>query len=150
MILDQLSNAATYFGMHPRLAQGLRFLADNDLRALAVGRHAIDGNNLFALVQDYQTQPREGARWETHRRYFDIQFIVSGEELMGYAPLAGLTTVQEYDAEKDCALHTGEPGHFFRLAAGEFVIFAPQDAHMPGRAIAEPAPTRKVVIKALI
>lgn len=150
MILDYLQHAATYHQLHPRLAEGLRFLAQNDCLALPAGRHTIDGDNLFALVQDYQTKPRAGTPWEAHRRYFDIQHVVQGEELIGYAPIETLTTVEPYNEARDVTLFKGDAGEFFRLPAGMFVIFAPQDAHMPGLALKQPAPARKLVIKALV
>ena len=120
MIIDQLNNAVFYRGLSRRIAAGLKFLAQTDCRSLAPGRHAIDGDNVFALAQEYQTKPRSQGVWEAHRRYIDIQYVVSGIEIMGYAPISALAVTQPYSAEKDCALFAGGAagiGEFFRAPA---------------------------------
>jgi YhcH/YjgK/YiaL family protein len=145
MILDQLQNAAWYFGAHARLTTALRYLQNTDLSSHAPGRYEIDGSNIFMLVQEYETKPREKGFWEAHRQYLDIQYVASGVELMGYANLAYLRA-GEYDESKDFVPGFGE-GTFFEMHAGTFTIFAPQDAHMPGIAAGEPQPVRKIVLK---
>ena len=153
MIIDQLQNAAVYQGMGRRIAAGLRFLAKHDCRTLDPGRHTIDGDAVYALAQEYQAKPRAEGIWEAHRRYIDIQYIVSGSEIMGYAPISVLTVQQPYDAAKDCGLFGGPAaglGEFFRMPAGFFAIFAPADGHMPGLADGAPAVVRKVVVKVKI
>lgn len=150
MIIDQLANAGFYQGLGPRIAAGLRFLTETDCRALAPGRHAIDGDSVYALVQEYQTRPRAAGIWEAHRRYIDIQFVADGAEIMGYAPVSNLAVQQVYDIEKDFELFGGPApgiGEFFRAPTGAFAIFAPPDAHMPGLADGAPAAVRKVVVK---
>ena len=147
MILDQIKNALRYHGLHPNIRAGLEYLAAFKSDAFALGRDDVQGDTVFALKQEYPSKPRENGVWESHRRYTDIQFIVSGEEQMGYAPVSSLATSQPYDAEKDYSLYQGE-GQFFSLQPGWFAIFFPEDAHMPGIAIAAPGQVRKIVIKA--
>ena len=74
MIVDRLANLDLYRGLAPRWVKALEFLRDSDLLSLSLGRHDLDGDRLFALVQDYETKPTEQCRWEAHRRYCDIQF----------------------------------------------------------------------------
>ncbi len=153
MIIDQLQNAAFYQGLGRRIAAGLCFLAEHDCRTLSPGRHAIDGDAVYALAQEYQTKPRTAGLWEAHRRYLDIQYIASGSEIMGYAPITALSVQAPYTAEKDCELFGGPTaglGEFFRMPAGFFAIFAPADGHMPGLADGAPAAVRKVVVKVKI
>jgi YhcH/YjgK/YiaL family protein len=145
MILDTLNNAAGYFGLGERLARGLAYLRETDLRALAPGQYEIEGSDLFAIVQDYATKPLAQGRWEAHRRYIDIQYVVEGVERFGFASTERLKIVSEEEA-KDVVWFEGE-GDFFALREGMFAILKPQDAHMPGIAVCEPAPVRKVVVK---
>ena len=149
MIVDRLANASLYRAIHPRLAAGFDFLGKLDPGAFAPGRTEIEGDTLFAIAQEYETRPREAGKWEAHRRYIDIQYLVEGEEAMGYAPLERLAVTQPYDAAKDCLLLQGE-GSLVHLRAGEFAVFYPQDAHMPSLAIGTPSPVKKVVIKVLV
>lgn len=147
MILDQLTNAAFYYGLSPRIEQALRFLRGQDLEKLPDGRVDIDGERLYANVAGYETKAgTTGGAWEAHRRYLDIQCLIAGVEKIGYADLAALKVTQVYEAARDCELLKGR-GLFIALRPRSFVMFFPQDAHMPGRAAGRPAPVRKIVVK---
>lgn len=149
MVIDELQNAELYFGMHEGLAAGLKFLKRTDLAGLAPGRHDIDGDRLFALVMEYDTKPREKAFWEAHRKYYDIQYVLSGEERMGFAPLSHLAA-EPYDEAKDFVPAEGD-GDFLLVREGSFAIFGPHDAHMPSlHPGARPHPVRKVVVKVAV
>lgn len=148
MIIDRLHHASQYIGSHERLAAGMRYLQETDLTRVAPGKYEIDGENVYAMVQEYETKPMEKGRWEAHRKYMDIQYVAAGEEHMGYTNLDHLK-VGEYDTAKDFLSLEGE-GNFLRMTAGMFVIFAPQDAHMPGMVVDTPKPVKKVVVKVKI
>lgn len=146
VIVDRLGNRSVDAHVPPRVRQALEYLRTTDMRAVALGRHEIDGDRLFALVQEYQTRVPADCIWEAHRKYVDVQYIVRGSERMGYAPIADMVPRIDYDAEKDVALF--EPGtRFVTLNAGMFAIFGPNDVHSPGGAAGEPQPVRKVVVK---
>ena len=144
MIIDTLNHASMYYALNPLVERALRFLQALDPKT-AVGRHEISGDQVFALVQEYDSKPMSEGFWEAHRRYIDVQYVVAGVEQMGYAPLDSLRP-GEYDGSKDFVKLEGD-GQFLRLPAGHFVIMAPQDAHMPGMALDAPAPVKKVVVK---
>jgi biofilm protein TabA len=98
------------------------------------------------MVQEYDSQPVGAEKFEAHRRFIDIQYIASGEEIMYYAELEQLTP-GEYHADKDYMDLDGA-GLALTVRAGDFVIFFPQDAHLSSRCTgAGPRPVRKVVIK---
>ena len=84
MIIDALANMDFYKNLNESLYKGLRFLKETDLAALPVGRYEIDGDAVFALVQEYETHLPEECRWEAHYTYTDIQYIVEGSEKMGW------------------------------------------------------------------
>lgn len=149
MVIDRIENAALYSDLKGRLPHALKVLADGALNDLPVGRHDIDGDKIFALVQEFESNLRETGKWEAHRCYADIQFIASGTEMMGCANLGDLKVTEPYDAEKDIMFLRGE-GNFFVFPAGTFVIFYPNDAHMPSLAPDTPAPVRKIVLKVLL
>jgi YhcH/YjgK/YiaL family protein len=112
------------------------------------GRHEIDGDALFALVQSYTTTPAAERKLEHHRKYADIQFLLVGEEIIEHAPLEGLAVDTPYQAEKDFGLVRDAAGRSaVVLKPGSFGIYFPEDAHKPGCSIHEPAPVRKVVVK---
>lgn len=150
MILDSLANASLYRPLGPRIARGLAWLADFSAQT-PDGRYDIDGDDLFALVQSYDTVPANEKKFESHRRYLDIQFMAAGTESIHYAPLASLRPSTDYDAVKDFSLYAdpaaATPLH---LSPGSFAIFFPADGHKPGcSAGSSPVRIKKVVIKAL-
>jgi YhcH/YjgK/YiaL family protein len=149
MIIDVLTNAEMYAGLNSRIALGLNFLKSSNFATMEPGKYEIDGKNVFALVQTYQTKPKDSGVWEAHRRYTDIQYVAEGIERIGYANLKTLTVSQPYDKENDFELFKGH-GDFLTVSAGTFAIFAPQDAHMPCVAIQEPSSVKKVVVKVLV
>ncbi len=149
MIIDTIQNAAYYFGVHERIAAGLRWLQTQNLPNLATGRYELDGKNLFVLVSEYQTKPRDQGKWEAHRRYFDIQYLIAGLESIGYAPLEACR-LGPYEEDKDFQRIEEAPGNFLTLRPQSFMVLAPQDAHMPGLALDSPRLVKKAVVKVLV
>lgn len=146
MIIDTLDRVALYRRLSPAVSEALHFLRTNDLKSMPDGRCELESDIDFAIVQTYETKPAAEKRWEAHRKFVDLQFVITGTEWMGYAPLETLTPVEPYDAEKDIAWYQGE-GSFVRLPAGSFCILTPNDAHMPGVCVDSPQTVRKIVIK---
>ena len=149
MIVDQLENLNFYAGLPPRIVRALEFLRDTDLAALSLGRHVLDGDWLFALVQEYATKPLEQCKWEAHRRYCDVQFVARGIERIGVANIDRMQVETPYDAEKDVSFFRGD-GDFVTVPAGSFAIFAPPDVHMPCLAAGSPVSVLKIVLKAAV
>lgn len=150
MILDRLENAGLYGGLGARIASALKYLTDNDCTKLAAGKIPLQGDEIYALVQDNITKPRDQGVWEAHRRYIDVQFVAAGIEEMGYANIRTLSIRKPYDSKDDYALFDGQ-GSFVQVPAGSFAIFFPQDGHIPGSAVdGKPMPVRKVVVKVAV
>ena len=148
MILDQLDSALIYTGLGERISIGLALLNEDPVRNAAPGKYEVDGENLFYIVDEYETKPAEEGRLEIHRKYLDIQYIVSGEECIGVAPLEGLTEETPYDGEKDLAFYKYEPTMSnLHLQQGMFAIFWPNEPHMPCRSIDKAETVKKIVVK---
>lgn len=146
MIIDCLVNAEAYFGFNPRLEKAFAFLKSNDVCRLPVGRHDIAGDDVYALVQHYQSKPVSDGIWEGHHNFLDIQYIAEGQERIGYLSREYATVTEPYDEKHDEVLYTGE-GSFVTLSKNHFAILAPQDVHMPGIFVDGPAAVQKIVIK---
>ena len=148
MIIDAIDNVSLYSSLGPRIGAALDYIVNTDFSSMATGKHHIDGERLFAIVNEYQTINPTEVELEGHRRYIDVQYLVAGSELIGYAPLTDQPLLKEYDGKEDYALYRGE-ATYVRLSAGMFAIFYPHDLHMP--CIGEPPTTvRKVVVKVMI
>lgn len=145
MVLDTLTNCLHYHGMlSGRLGIALDFLSASDLAALDLGRHAIDGDRVFAMVHEYDTKPR--GPWEAHQQYADVHVMVDGEEEVGYAPIDRLRVRDPYLPADDCERMDGD-GAFFLLTCSMFAVFFPQDAHQPGVLVDHVRRVKKVVVK---
>jgi len=148
MILDQLSSAASYEGLHPSFSRAFSWLTTYDTTT-PDGHYEIGDPGLVAIVQRYVTAPAAEKKWETHRVHGDIQYIVSGAEEIGYALRESLVVKTPYNPEKDAEFYEAPAGSSSRmkLSEGDFAIFLPRDGHQPGVMIDQPAPIHKVVIK---
>lgn len=147
MISDTINNRHLYAPISQRIRTALDYLAETDFSVMDPGRYEIDGNNVYVLIQRYDSLPRAQGKWECHKKYIDIQFIADGVEQIGFTNIAGMETVVEYNPEKDIAFLTGK-GDYATLAKNSFCIFFPEDAHQPKVAPDDkPGPVRKVVIK---
>jgi len=149
MIFDSIENAEIYFGLGEKFKTAFEFINSTDFYSIKEDRIEIDGENIFALPQKYETKNPENAAWESHRKYVDIQFMISGAENMGFVKSCYLDILEDYNAEKDVEYLNGL-GDFVQVGEGEFVIFFPDDAHMPCLKIKENEAVYKVVIKILI
>ena len=148
MITDLLKNADVYAPIDNRLAIGLNYLQTTDFSSVEPGKYPIEGDEVFALVSEYNSKKPEDAKWEAHQKYADIQYLVSGEEKMGYAPVADFKPTQPYNPDNDIVFLKGTGDHI-TVRPGRFVIFFPQDAHQPGVALNGSIPVKKVVVKVL-
>ena len=148
MVSDSIENAHLYYNLSPRIEEALKFLETTDFTDAEEGRIDIDGDNIYALVQRYNTKPEDEGKWEAHRKYTDIQMVVEGSESVCVVNVDYLDIIQEYNIEKDVEFYEGD-GDFLQLNEGEFVILFPHDAHMPGIEVEESDKVLKVVIKVL-
>ena len=146
MVIDTLENAGRYESLHPHFKAAFDFLKRPDLATLAAGKRPLTNEPDFAIIQTYETKPIDEGKLEAHRKFIDIQLIVSGEEFMGYAPLTNQKESTAYKAENDIAFFDGE-AWFTLLRKGMFAIFFPGDAHLPGRFTQKPSTVKKIVLK---
>ncbi|MCK6604325.1 MAG: YhcH/YjgK/YiaL family protein [Ignavibacteriaceae bacterium] len=149
MITDKLENAELYYSVNPHLSKGFRFLKINDISHLEAGKYEIDGDNVFAFVQEYNTKPAEQGVWEAHHKYIDIQYVHSGEEYLAYTHIENLRIIKEYDPEKEFYNLEGE-GDKVHLKSGYFSVLFPQDGHIPQLNFKESVPVKKVVVKVAV
>ena len=145
MIIDALANLEFYKGLNEQLYKGLKFLEENDVASLPVGRYDIDGDAVYALVQEYETHLPEECRWEAHYKYTDIQYVVEGSEKIGWSTLDDVAKTE--NRPEDDVYFFDMEGDYFLLDTGQFAVFTPQDAHRPGVAIDGLAQIKKVVVK---
>jgi biofilm protein TabA len=132
------------------LKKGLAWLKEHGGDASLPERVEIDGKAVYALVQTYETIPAGAeVKLEAHKNYIDIQYIVSGEEMMGWADVRALRQPTAYNPDKD-VFHGTLPVIEMtpvQVHPGQAAVFYPEDAHAPKLAVTEPQTVRKIVVK---
>lgn len=148
MLTSNLSVIDKYDYLAEKFKKGYEFLRTADLKKLPLGRIDIDGDLVYASVQEYITLAADMCRFEAHNQYFDIQYVVEGEELFGYAKRVGLHEETPYDAAGDIVFFK-EPTECggVLLRAGDCAVAAPEDAHKPRCILSAPCKVRKIVLK---
>ena len=146
MIKDKLINAEIYYSLSENLKKGLVWLQTTDLNSLADGKYEINDENVYASVQTYET--KEDAKYESHRKYIDIQAVIQGSEKIGVTDLSNCKSCVAYDSNRDLEFYDINcTEEFVELKEGQFVIFYPHDAHKPSINLAKKSNVKKVVVK---
>jgi YhcH/YjgK/YiaL family protein len=147
MTYDKLENAARYYSLNPLFQKAFDYLRNTDLANTAAGKIELVPDALYAIHSEYETRELPGEKMEAHKKFLDIQLIVSGSERIGIALLKDQQIAQPYSEEKDFHLFQEEPDYFLTISAGEFAIFYPTDLHMPNISTGQKGTVRKVVMK---
>jgi biofilm protein TabA len=143
--IDKMEFSRQYHANKLFWDKAFAYLKHTDLTTIAPGKYPIDGENVFATVSDYS--PSDNSKWEAHKKYIDIQYIISGKETMGKVPLSETTVVQEYNETKDVGFFETKVGNYYVVGPGSFLIFFPTEAHRPGLKTEGFDKVKKIVIK---
>ncbi|HEX2188834.1 MAG TPA: YhcH/YjgK/YiaL family protein [Longimicrobiaceae bacterium] len=146
MILDSL-DGFDFDGLPRGVREAVDFLRGWD-PGTPDGRHPVRGEEVFALVDTYDTGPSTERRFESHRAHLDVQYVAAGEERILHAPVRLLVPAGEYDPERDVVFYE-EPkaASSLLLRAGDLAVLRPGDGHKPGCMAGGRHRVRKVVVK---
>ena len=147
MIIDVLTNCEKYTKLNENFKTVFDYLKNNNLKEMACGSYEINGKELYFNLQEGVTKQTQ--KLEAHKKYIDIQVVINGEEYMGYTNINNTTVTEEYNEEKDVMFLNGTVD---KVKADEktFVIFYPEDAHMPSLSVNEDKLVKKAIFKILI
>ena len=124
------------------------FLADFQKSDMSEGRYDIHGDDLFAAVSRYDTQPNVERQFENHKKYIDLQIVLEGNEEIHWAGTASLKMVsEEYSKGGDIAFYAGESMGYVLLGGNQCVVLFEEDAHMPNVLHKKSEKVLKVVFK---
>ena len=143
MIVCPFHELKRYAAVIPGLEEAMETIAAvTDLTPRTI---PLSGNNRV-IIQTYTSKlPAEG-KIEAHREFLDIQYVVEGEECVGWANVDTLTPAGDFNTDSDIGFYTGH-ADLMRVGAGNCYVVFPEDAHMPGIAVAEPKTCTKMVVK---
>lgn len=144
--IDKVQFAQQYHLNKKYWDEAFAYLKNTDLKTLGTGRYVIDGDNVYATVQEAPTKDYDKTTFESHRKYIDLQFVLTGEEKMGKAPVGSLTVSKPYNETTDLANYTGD-GKIYTVPAGTFILFFPSDGHRPNITPGGNKVVKKIVVK---
>ncbi|SUP80706.1 YhcH/YjgK/YiaL family protein [Yersinia wautersii] len=148
MIIGNIHHLALLPYLPAQLRDAIEYVKSHINADTPLGKHDIDGNNVFVLVSNDSTDLLENRRAEYHAKYLDIQIILAGQEGMAFSNLPAGKPDTDWLADKDIAfLSAGIDEKHVVLQAGDFVVFFPGEVHKPLCAVGEPANVRKAVVK---
>ena len=147
MIVDNLENCEKYYDLHNGIKSAFEFFKTHNLADFEPGSYKIDGDNLYVNVNEYET--KEEQKLEAHRKYIDIQIMLSGKEFMGYTNVKNTKPTTSYDEGKDIIFLSGDTDKILADTTN-FFIFFPQDAHRPSLCAVNPNNVKKAVFKVKI
>lgn len=130
MIKDTLECSNLYYGLSKNLKDGFEWLKTQDLENIESKKYIIDGERLYANVQEYET--KTDAKYEAHKKYIDIQYLIKGRERIGICDLKNCKTCINYDPDADIEFFECMKNEdWINLNQGEFAVLFPSDAHKP-------------------
>ena len=141
MIICPWKDIMKYASLLPGIEEAVEAIAA--LENYEPATHQLSGGNRFIVMGGTTIEPGVA---EAHRKYLDIQYIVKGKEVMGWADLADCQLVGEFNEAKDVGKYTG-PFEYMTINEGICYVAFPEDAHMPGRHLDVPNDFVKVVVK---
>lgn len=152
LIVDTLENISLYESISPDLKTAIEFIKSTDLSKLEDGMHIVDGNRVTVKIKlAYETRTEEQVKWECHENHIDIQYLLSGQELMGYCSLSDLQVKGDYIAERDVTYFADKyKGTRIIMKPNTYIILFPQDVHCPQISDGDVRVNNKAVFKVIV
>ena len=148
MIIDALPNIPRYLGLNEGFPKAVEFLTRADLKELQPDTYEIDGDRVYAMISKEAGRNKEDTPLEIHEKYIDIQMILDGTDEMGWKSTSSCKRpAGEFDRESDIQFFNDDPDVWLPVTPGLFVIFFPEDAHMP---MISEGQIHKVVVKVAV
>ena len=148
MIFDRIENIKLYGALSPGMEKAVTYLKQAAERPIDLGEFEIDGKKVYGFCRYFDLNHENNLRYESHRRYIDIQYMAEGCEEILCAPASTTGITIPYDAEKDIAFHNdAERCIRLKLHTGDFAVFYPWDAHKPCCRADGQTKSKKIVLK---
>lgn len=134
-----------------RIKQALEYCVTTDLLALEDGRIEI-ADDIYANVATYKTKEYSEVRYEDHKKYIDIQYMIQGVESIFVTDAKSLTINAEYDEDRDVSFYDNPKSDTKELVirSGEYAVIYPGESHKPSVKYQESLVVKKIVVKVLV
>lgn len=135
--------------IHPRFEPAFDFIKKAVNEDFADGNYEIDGKDIYAFISSYKTKTEQEGKFEAHKKYIDIQCILSGTEIIGFESSEKVELTEDYkDGGDICFYSLNKDYDKIVLTKGEFAIIMTDELHAPCLSLNdEPTDVKKVVVK---
>ena len=131
MLVSSIKKYTDILKFYPQLEIVFDFITKNISSKTSDGKYFIT-KEIYANVQTCLPKPKEEQLLEKHKKYIDLQYIISGNEKIGWKFFdKNFKTLKRYNPKKDIAFYSNKPDTYINLKKGEFAIFFPDDTHAP-------------------
>jgi biofilm protein TabA len=112
------------------------------------GIFELRGRDMYVYVHGYDTLPAEECRFESHKRYIDLQYCITGGERIAWELIHSLSPDDGYNQDKDFQFYKPhKTSNILTLTPGYFAVFYPEDAHRPKQSDGINQSVWKLVVK---
>lgn len=123
------------------------FLATNDLNSLPNGTTDIEKGRAWVTVSEYTPRTADKVKVESHRKFIDLQYTLTGNEKMGLARDEQPGVLMDYNDKREVAFWTSDKIDYYKAGPETFFLFFPADLHQPSVLDGEPVKSKKIVVK---
>lgn len=136
--------------LRQRVEFALNYLQNLQTVEADAEEHVVN-DDFFYFVKSYGEKAKEDFKLESHKKYIDIQIMVSGSGTLDIVDISRLTIKEDYDFDKD-VMYWNIPDRMahITLRAGDYTILYPENAHRSLRLIEEGTSSLKIVGKVRI
>lgn len=129
--------------------EAFNFLKTNNLADMKPGKYVIDSNNVIATITELNPNDKDQVKWEAHRNFNDLQYIIKGKAEMGIASVSSPNSIVSipYDPKTDNENFTVTGEKYYDAEPGTFFIFSPNEIHRPAFKVEGYDTIKKIVIK---
>jgi len=124
-----------------------KFLQESDLTQMEIGKYPIEEEKCIAIISEYDTKDLNEAKIESHKNNIDLQYVITGKELIGLVSIEKTTVKIPYNDVKDVIIYDSENVEYHPATNETFFLFFPGEIHQPGVKIKEKNHVKKLVIK---
>ncbi len=144
--IDKVEFAREYHAHKLWWDQAFAYMKNTDLASLKPGDHPIVGEDVYARITEGPLKNIDSTKWEAHKNYIDIHYVITGREKIGIGPLSSATIAVPYNSTRDISFYEGK-GKYYTAEPGTFFIAFPKDIHRPGLEVDGKGTEKKLVIK---
>lgn len=131
MLVSSMKKYKNILNFFPQLEIVFDYVIKNINNKTLDGQYNIT-KEIYAVVQTCQPKIKNEQVLEKHKKYVDLQLVISGKEKIGWKFFdKKFKVLKKYNTKKDISFYSNKPDTFINLKKGEFAIFFPEDTHAP-------------------